>query len=886
MHRLLQGQLKRVVNLRSPEDVDVLLSGLESLSGLSDLPPAVTRFLSGARQLLERVSLTYEQFDRDLDLRARSLELSSQELLDANERLRRDAEAQARAIESLRESANRLLAGNDRADLDDGTDSLEKLSRLMAALVRERTTAQRELERQKFALDQHAIVSITDAKGVILYANDKFCSISGYSREELLGANHRLVNSGRHPPALFQDMWRTIRNGEVWHGEVCNRAKSGALYWVAATIVPLFDATQEPVQYIAIRTDITLQKTLETELLERRRFLQSITDAMGEGVLSLDMDGRCTFLNPEAQRLLGWSLDELRDTPFHDAVHYRNMDGHPVPREDCPVLERISRGEVFRSDDDSFIRRDGTQFPISIISVPLLENDRISGSVSVFQDITERRRILNALQESERRLKIALDASNTGLWDWNPSTGIAHFSEHWLGMIGYRPGDLPETGETWLGLLHPEDRARVLDHLEAHLAGRSPVYEAEFRLRHRNGQWVWVLSAGKVTETAEDGTPVRVTGIHKNISDSKKAQQDLAAAKEDADRANRLKSDFLANMSHEIRTPMNAVMGLTHLLMRTDLSARQRDYLQKIEGASRNLLGIINDILDFSKIEAGKLSIEKIPFVLAGVIQEVTTVVQPKAREKNLELAIDLGAGLPAVVLGDPLRLGQVLLNLVSNAVKFTERGSVVMTIRGEPRPDGTCLLDFQVRDTGIGMTTAQMAGLFKPFTQADSSTTRQFGGTGLGLAICRQLVELMGGDIGVESTLGAGSAFFFRLPCPVAEAAPPPIRLPADLMALRALVVDDCEAIRSILADMLNHFGLNVELADGGLAAVARLEAAGAGTGEAIGVVILDWRMPDIDGVETLHRINRLSGPHPRVIMTTAYGGDGVRAALGDEPV
>ncbi|CAK0741044.1 two-component system, sensor histidine kinase and response regulator [Azospirillaceae bacterium] len=886
MHRQLQTQLKRVLNLRSAEEVDGLLGELELLSQAPGLTPGVTKFLTGVRPLLGRVSQSYEQSDRDLSLRARSLQLSSQELVEANDRLRQGAAAQAQVIRSLREMVNRLLAGDGKPELGEDANSLEQLSRLMADMIEERATAQRELERQKFALDQHAIVSITDTNGLILYANDKFCEISGYRREELIGANHRLVNSGLHPPSMFKEMWQTISCGQVWHGEICNRAKDGWLYWVAATIVPLLDAAGMPAQYIAIRTDITLQKALETELVERRRFLQSITDAMGEGVLSMNSDGRCTFLNPEAERLLGWSLAELSDVSFHDIAHYRDWNGHAVSREECPVLNTVMAGEVFRSEDDSFIRRDGTQFPISIIAVPLREGERIVGSVSVFQDITERRRILNALQESERRLKIALDASSTGLWDWNPQTDVGHFSEHWLGMIGYRPGELPETGETWRSLLHPEDAARVLRRLEAHFEGQTPVYESEFRLHHRDGRWIWVLSAGKVTERDEDGAPLRVTGIHKDISDYKKAQEELEKAKEEADRANRLKSDFLANMSHEIRTPMNAVMGLSHLLMRTDLTPRQRDYLEKIESSSRNLLGIINDILDFSKIEAGKLIIERIPFSLSGMIQEITTVVQPKAREKSLELGIDLGAGLPATVIGDPLRMSQVLLNLLSNAVKFTERGSVVVTVRGQPRPDGTCLLEFQIQDSGIGMTPAQQAGLFQPFTQADSSTTRHFGGTGLGLAICRQLVELMGGEIGVDSVAGVGSRFHFRVPCPVAEEAPPPIRLPQDVMVMRALVVDDCEAIRSILADMLENFGLAVELADGGVAAIARLEEAAAGTADPVGVVILDWRMPDLDGIETLRRINRHPGINSRVIMTTAYGGDNVRDALGEERV
>ncbi|NYZ11094.1 PAS domain S-box protein [Azospirillum sp. RWY-5-1] len=889
MHRLLQSQLKRVAGLRTPEELAGVLDVVKTLAARDGVSPEAARFLAEAGTLLGRIDQSYEQHDRDLSLRARSLQISSQELADANERLRRDAAVQTEAIGRLRATANSLLRADGLPEMGDDATGLDELSQVMETLVRDRAAAQRELERQKFALDQHAIVSITDVSGRIIYANDKFCQISGFDRDELIGRDHRIVNSGLHPSGFFEEMWHTIMGGQVWHGEICNRAKDGSNYWVAATIVPLLDGNGNIVQYIAIRTDITLQKLMEEKLTESRRFLQSITDAMGEGVFSLDRDGHCTFMNPEAERLLGWSLADMRGISFHDAVHFETVSGERVAQADCEVLKTLRRGEIHRSESDHFVRRDGTLFPISIVSVPLRENGRITGSVGVFQDITERKRILHALQESEERLQIALDASTTGLWDWNPKTDRAFFSDHWLGMLGYRQGEIPQCGKTWLALLHPDDRGFVQAALDDHIAGRTPVYEIEFRMRHKSGGWTWVLAAGKVMARDEDGLPVRIAGIHKDISDRKQAEVELARAKEEADRANRLKSDFLANMSHEIRTPMNAVIGLSHLALQTELSPRQHDYLTKIQAASRNLLGIINDILDFSKIEAGKLSVERIPFHIADVLQEVSAVVQPKVREKGLELVVDLAAHVPATMIGDPLRIGQVLLNLVSNAVKFTEQGEVMVRVSGMPAEgeERAFQLSVYVRDTGIGMSEEQVANLFRPFTQADSSMTRRFGGTGLGLAISRQLVELMGGNIGVDSTVGAGSTFHFAIPCPVVEHDALPGQLPVDLQERRALVVDDSDAVRSIITDMLERFGLSVESVPGGWPALARLEAARAGTSAPIDLMVLDWRMPDLDGVETLRRLRAVEmGHEPRVIMTTAYGQDGVQQALGPEPV
>ncbi len=449
-------------------------------------------------------------------------------------------------------------------------------------------------------------------------------------------------------------------------------------------------------------------------------------------------------------------------------------------------------------------------------------------------------------------------------------------------LFGYAPEDYLRNADFWTDRVHPDDRARVERELNA--VWKSGQGRLEYRFRHADGRWLWVADDLHIVGADRPGAAGEVVGSWSDITEKRRVEQEAQAAREReamAERATRMKSEFLANMSHEIRTPMNAIIGMAFLALKTDLTPRQRDYVTKIHQAGQHLLGIINDILDLSKIEAGKLTLERASFDLEELIDSVANLIGHKAADKGLELIVDVDPQIPQYLVGDALRLSQIIVNYANNAVKFTECGEVVIAIRLAQRQDETLLLRFEVRDTGIGLTEEQCSRLFQSFEQADSSTSRRFGGTGLGLSISRQLAEQMGGAVGVESAPGRGSNFWFTAQLQVDTSRSRRRLLREDLASRRVLVVDDNETALRITEDMLAAMALQVTAVASGAAALEAVLAANA-SGQPFDLAVIDWQMPPgMSGLELARAINQLPDTQrPHLIMLTAY----TRETLADE--
>ncbi|QIN79092.1 PAS domain S-box protein [Rubrobacter marinus] len=607
----------------------------------------------------------------------------------------------------------------------------------------------------------------------------------------------------------------------------------------------------------------------EVALRESEERFRALSDATLEGI-AITEGGRILEVNRAFARLFGY--DDVSELVGRDVLDYVS----PSSRE--LVEERRASGYA-RSYEATGLRGDGTTFPIEIHGKLSSYKGR-EVRVTAVRDVSERKEAEKALRESEARHRAVVDTASDAIITMTKDGTVRSFNPGAERIFGYGTGEM--VGRP-LSVLMPERLRgahetgfrRYLGGGEARVVGKGPVELAG--LRKDGEEFPLELSLGEMREEGD----ILFTGIIRDVTGRKKAEAAMQEAAEAAEAASRAKSDFLANMSHEIRTPMNGVIGMTELLLGTPLDPEQRDYAETVRSSGEHLLSVINDILDFSKIEAGKVRLEEISFDLRATVEEVARLLAGRAEDKGLELINFVEYDVPAAVKGDPFRLRQVLTNLIGNAIKFTERGEVVLRTALVEEAGGEATVRFEVLDTGIGIEAAELERLFESFSQADASTTRRYGGTGLGLAISKQLVELMGGEIGVESVPGQGSTFHFTARLeerPEAEGGAEP---GGELRGLRILIVDDNATNRKILRKQVAPWGMVSDAVESGWRAMEYLRAA-AGAGEPYDLAILDMQMPNKDGLQLARSIK--ADPllrDVRLVMLTSMGqrGEGEEA-------
>jgi PAS domain S-box-containing protein len=726
----------------------------------------------------------------------------------------------------------------------------------------------RELaQRLTYALDQSSIIAITDNQGRIKHVNQAFCDISEYSTEELIGQDHRIVNSGLHSKQFFAELWQTISKGNTWKGEIRNRAKSGKFYWVDTTIIPFVHENGQPVEYVAIRSDITARKKREEEL-------EKFFDLSLEFMCIASPDGRFVKINPMFPQVLGYTAEEMIATPFAGFIH----------PEDVSItfseIGKMSKGEKLINFQNRFLKKTGE----SIILNWSASADTDTGMLyATARDVTEDIARIKHLDELITLQNAILDGTEHSIIYTDTNGIIRRMNKGAERMLGYTAEEL--VNKTTPALLHdPEQvvaRAGVMsaelgktvepgfDTFVVKARETNAAYASEWTYIHKSGKRFPVWLSITCLRNSE-GDIFGYMGIAQDMSFQKQQEAELLKAAIEAREAVKAKDAFLANMSHEIRTPMNAIVGFANLLSESSLSAEQADYLRTIQIASDNLLSIINDILDVSKIEAGKITLESVQLNIAEAVCNVQAMLQSKAADKGITLLTFVEDVRELNVLGDPTRLSQILMNIAGNAVKFTESGTVEIHARLVQPVTHVAQIEFRIKDTGIGIAQEKIQSIFERFVQAENDTTRKYGGTGLGLSIARALVELHGGKIEVQSTVGAGTEFSFRINYAVDSS----VRKQNDFSGnntglrsennLKILLVEDNNLNQKLALTMLRKFGFTPYLAENGKEAVSILEK------ESFDIVLMDLQMPEMDGYQaTVHIRNVLNSSVPIIAMT-----------------
>ena len=737
--------------------------------------------------------------------------------------------------------------------------------------ITERKRAERELEKQKSFLNSiiaHSPMGmmVIDTNGAVQMCNPAFENFFGYRQQDLLG---RQVADLLTPPERRAEMASIIkdgREGKTAHNVTQRMRRDGSLLDVEAFSVPLRE-DGDVSGAVILYQDITERRRAERALEERTQFLNSLIENIPVGISVTSADDLIELCNPAFEKLFRYRQQDVLGRNIIDTLSSGSLRA-----EMQSVREQMAEGKLARLETQRK-RSDGSLVDVEVTATPIVRGDTHPGNLVIFQDITERKRAKREIEEQKNFLHSLVDNLPVGVIVAGIDEAAQMCNPAFERLFGYRQHDI--IGRSIVELLAlPGQLTEEMQATRRMMIAEGKTVHLVVQRKRSDGSLldVELLAVPLVRSGVVSGSLV----IYWDVTERKRAEEALLRAKEAAEAASRAKSEFLANMSHEIRTPMNGIIGMTELTLDTELTAEQRDYLGMVKSSADWLLSLINDILDFSKIEAGKLDVERADFPFQQTLGETLKILALRAHQKGLELAWRMGPDVPERVKGDSHRLRQILVNLVGNALKFTEHGEIVVDVQKEAEDDSGTLLHFRVRDTGIGIPSEKQQMIFEAFTQADSSATRKYGGTGLGLAITAHLVSLMDGKIWVESEPGRGSTFHFTIRFGWAGG-PGPASTPVDPDAigdLPVLVVDDNETNRVILVEMLSSWGMRPEAAAGGEAALAALARAHR-EGRPFGAVITDMQMPEKDGLALSAQIRKQAAFRDVPILLLSSSGE-----------
>lgn len=695
------------------------------------------------------------------------------------------------------------------------------------------------------------------------------------------------LHDGKPVPSF--NTQRTHKNGELISVSVTVAAIRDSSDHVIGASITVRDISEQMAAEARINE---LNSSLEAQVAERTSELRQLNVLLGNvlrsasevAIIATDHHGVIRLFNTGAERMLGYAAADVidRSTPaaFHLAEEVAARSNElstefSQPIEGFRVFVHKAELEGAETREWTYVRSDGTPVPVSL-SVTAMRDEQgaFNGYLGMAVDLTARKAFESAFTSARDQLLMAADVAELGIWSLSLADNKLSWNDRMFELYG-QPLSLRGEGlsyEHWYSRVHPDDAQMAEDALRFTLE-EGGIYDPIFRVVRPDGE-VRIVHAGAQVERDVSGVALRVTGINRDITVQRELESRLRDARDQADAASAAKSSFLANMSHEIRTPMNAVLGMLHLVQNTEMSLRHLDYISKAESAAKSLLGLLNDILDYSKIEADKLQLDVHAFELEALMRDLAVVLAGNQGAKDVEVMFDLAPTLPSSLLGDSMRLQQVLINLAGNALKFTQHGQVVVKVEELQRTDEVVRLHIEVSDSGIGISESQLQRIFDGFTQAEASTTRRFGGTGLGLAISKRLIALMGGQLQVSSEKGVGSRFWFDIDMGISQALPLTALRPGVDRSMRLLVADDNEVAGDLLVRAVEALGWQADLVTGGHQAVARAQHM-QDEGRAYDVILMDWRMPDLDGLSTARLIRTRSHEQsvPMIIMVTAYG-------------